>query len=72
MNNSLIGHEPLPETGRFLSVCFVPVGFQKNRQESETIPVAVENPTGINAGITVGLGITDGNDKTVRNHHPKS
>ena len=44
----------------------------KNRQESEAIPVAVENPTGINAGITVGLGITDGNDKTVRNHHPKS
>jgi hypothetical protein len=44
----------------------------KNRQESEAIPVAVENPTGINTGITVGLGLTDGNDKTVRNHHPKS
>ena len=56
----------------------IPVGLfyscrlPKKRQESEAIPIAVENPTGINAGITVGLGITDGNDKTNRNHHPKS
>jgi len=56
----------------------IPVGLlyscrlPKNRQESEAIPVTAGNPMGIKAEILVGLGITDGNDKTIRNQHPKS